>query len=148
MNSAQRFELRDIRESQDRLHHLIDNLDRRIEVLAKSLVEPAETPAPKLQVRPDPVPPAETRPPVFEIEEMPALPPPLPAAPTSVESAPRPSFREEANFPAFPQFVPPAPRPEAPEPSEGESLELRVGSYWLARIGIVILLTGLVFLGN
>jgi uncharacterized membrane protein len=39
--------------------------------------------------------------------------------------------------------------PAAPISAEPEEpLELRVGTYWMARIGIVILLTGLVFLGN
>ncbi|MEI6417002.1 MAG: DUF2339 domain-containing protein, partial [Verrucomicrobiota bacterium] len=32
--------------------------------------------------------------------------------------------------------------------TKSESLELRFGSIWLVRIGIVVLLTGLVFLGN
>jgi uncharacterized membrane protein len=34
------------------------------------------------------------------------------------------------------------------ENAEEESIELRLGSYWLVRFGIIIFLTGLVFLGN
>jgi len=40
--------------------------------------------------------------------------------------------------------VPPPPRVAAPD----ESLEMHLGRVWLVRVGIVILLTGLVFLGN
>jgi uncharacterized membrane protein len=47
-----------------------------------------------------------------------------------------------------PVHIPLLPKPPEPEPSNNEPLELRVGTYWMARIGIVILLTGLVFLGN
>ena len=58
--------------------------------------------------------------------------------------------------PDLPQFDTPAPKvevaapvvaPPAPKPPE-QSLELRVGQYWLVRIGILVLLTGLVLLGN
>ena len=54
--------------------------------------------------------------------------------------------KEEPQFsPPQPPHVPPAPETE---PAKSEPLELRVGTFWMARIGIVILLTGLVFLGN
>jgi uncharacterized membrane protein len=50
-------------------------------------------------------------------------------------------------------MIPPQPAPLLPLPpqtdrTDNEPLELRVGTFWMARIGIVILLTGLVFLGN
>ena len=35
-----------------------------------------------------------------------------------------------------------------PGPAEQESFEMRLGTYWLVRIGIVIILTALVFFGN
>jgi hypothetical protein len=41
--------------------------------------------------------------------------------------------------------VPPAPEKPAREP---ESFEMRLGSYWFVRIGIVMVLTAMVFLGN
>ena len=47
-------------------------------------------------------------------------------------------FRACAPWPPIP------PRAEVP----ADSIELKLGTYWLARIGIVILLTGFVFLGN
>ena len=46
-----------------------------------------------------------------------------------------------------PTYVPPPPIvPQASEPSP--SFELRLGTYWLVRIGAVLILTGLVFFGN
>jgi uncharacterized membrane protein len=49
--------------------------------------------------------------------------------------------------------TPPIPPPliaktTAPAPPPKPSFEMRLGTYWLVRIGIVILLTGLVFFGN
>ncbi len=46
------------------------------------------------------------------------------------------------NPPAMPEI------PSDPPPAETDSLEMTIGRVWLVRIGIVILLTGLVFLGN
>jgi hypothetical protein len=46
----------------------------------------------------------------------------------------------------FPTPLPASQAPAAPEPRA--SFEMRVGTYWLVRIGIVMLLTGLVFFGN
>src|SRR5204862_7707481 len=48
---------------------------------------------------------------------------------------------------APPPFVPPAAprrRPAAPR----DTFEMKLGTYWLVRVGIVMLLTGLVFLGT
>lgn len=39
------------------------------------------------------------------------------------------------------------PRPTVP-PEEKGSFEMRLGTYWLVRVGVVMLLTGLVFFGN
>lgn len=38
--------------------------------------------------------------------------------------------------------------PTAAGAGEGDSFELKLGTYWLVRIGVLLLLTGLVFLGN
>lgn len=124
MNSATQFELRDIRENQDRLHRLVENLDRRIERVAKDLLAPS----------PEPI--------------APALPPPLPPLPAKLETpveSPPPRVEKKAS-PS--PHVPLLPLPSAPPPRVDEPLELRVGTFWLARLGIVVLLTGLVFLGN
>jgi len=64
------------------------------------------------------------------------IPPPLP-----IEAAGQP----EAVAPVSAAVPPPIPQvSQVPE----ASLEMRVGTVWLARIGIVIVLTGLVFLAN
>src|SRR4029077_8187646 len=41
-----------------------------------------------------------------------------------------------------------APPPRTKAPAEGGSLEMRLGTYWLVRVGIVMVLIGLVFFGN
>lgn len=69
--------------------------------------------------------------------------------------------REPAGVPPPPGAAPEQPAPpttwpladssNAPVPvstNSGSSLELRLGTYWAPRVGIVVLLTGLVFLGN
>src|SRR5262245_279830 len=40
------------------------------------------------------------------------------------------------------------PAPLRASPTKERSFEMRLGTYWLVRIGIVMLLTGLVFFGN
>jgi len=56
-------------------------------------------------------------------------------------AAPKPTSNPTASIgPVMP------PPPAATEPQS--SFEMRVGTYWLVRIGIVMLLTGLVFFGN
>lgn len=84
-------------------------------------------------------------------------PPPLPPSAVSFER------KDERGCDLPPEAslaapVPTAPPPSAPSlpiqplpmppPPPRESLEIQLGSVWLARIGIVILITGLVFLGN
>ena len=69
----------------------------------------------------------------------PAL-PPLPAFEADPQPQPAPESR------ATPPPTPP-PLPAQARPPEN-SLEMKVGTVWLARIGIVIVLTGLIFLGN
>jgi hypothetical protein len=82
-------------------------------------------------------------------------------------SSPQPDLRlvehdESKVTPIPPPIPPPLPQPatisvSVPTPvvdhpitgeKKGESLELRLGTYWFVRIGVVLLLTGLVFLGN
>lgn len=62
-------------------------------------------------------------------------------------------------LPPLPHFDTPAPEPspvasnpppasQAVQPDSAEGFELKVGKYWLVRIGVLVLLTGLVLLGN
>ncbi len=46
-----------------------------------------------------------------------------------------------------PAFTPPPSQPKQKKP-DAASIEMRLGTYWLVRIGIVMLVTGLVFFGN
>jgi len=77
------------------------------------------------------------------------------ASPTQPEPEPAPA--PSAVPPAFelPPAIPPIPPIAAPIPefarakaAPEKSLEMRLGTYWLVRIGIVMFLTGLVFFGN
>ncbi|MEO6055126.1 MAG: DUF2339 domain-containing protein [Chthoniobacterales bacterium] len=127
-------EVNGLRDIQRDLRRKLEELDRRIERVeqqADSQVLPAvkETLQPSVVV-PEIKPPA---PPLLE-ERL-----PIPAVQTS-----QPAL-EPAATPAPPA---PAPIPLKNAPTQTDSLELRLGRVWLVRIGIVILLTGLVFLGN
>ena len=121
MTPAYRQELDAILREQLRLRNLAAALDQRIAALDRSLAAPAPAePPPVPKASPAPVPPPPAPAPVF----IPPVPKPAPTAP--------------------PPLPPTPPRTAAP----AESIELKLGTYWLARIGIVILLTGFVFLGN
>ncbi len=79
------------------------------------------------------------------------VPPPLPesAPPVApVDSPVEPTSETVSASPLPPPIPPPAPPPLPRTTQPGESLEMHFGRVWLVRIGIVILLTGLVFLGN
>jgi hypothetical protein len=81
-----------------------------------------------------------------------ATPPPLPPmsalAALARANAPEP-LPEPEPVPSFETIsaAPPAPPPAAP-PEPPQSFELRLGTYWFVRVGVVILLTGFVFLAN
>lgn len=138
MNDDQAQELKALREVQQDLRWRLDALDRRIAGLENRKHLPA-SPAP-------------------------VVPPPLPVAPIVPERSAPPSPADELwkpqtgppdlveSFEPAADSPPPLPktarRSSAAEAATTDSLELRFGRVWLVRIGIVILLTGLVFLGN
>lgn len=99
---------------------------------------PRVVPASVPEVPPDSkyAPPSEAAP-VFP-PVPPSIPVPEPAPMVKPSPAPAPQ-------PAKAALPVPPPLPSQPKES---SLEMRVGTVWLARIGIVIVLTGLVFLAN
>ncbi len=72
----------------------------------------------------------------------PPLPPVIPAVATAA-ALPR-DAETEAPRPFVPPTSPLAPVTRAPR----ETFEMKLGTYWLVRVGIVMLLTGLVFLGT
>ena len=75
------------------------------------------------------------------------------SAPDPVETpAPQPhpiraQRDQSASKPPEPRSTPKPPPAKTP-PAPRRDTELRIGRFWLVRIGIVILLTGLIFLGN
>lgn len=141
MNSTDRFEFGLIREDQTRIHRLVRDLDARIDLLGRSL---AAAPIPAAPVEPPPLPPAA-------ILQPPVLPPKIDVAADLGETRSSASHGVEptTSIPPPPAEPTTAERAGAgPPESAEEPFELRVGTYWMARIGIVILLTGLVFLGN
>ena len=98
-----------------------------------------------------PPPPAVTEPPVISgTEEIapsvfgtPNVPPLIPAFAQAIETPAAaehpPVITEKTEF---------VPAPEPPPVAEKASFEMRLGTYWLVRAGIVMLLTGLAFFAN
>ncbi|MDB6122899.1 MAG: Membrane protein-like protein [Pedosphaera sp.] len=115
-------------------------------VLEKNIEQPAES-------HPIPAPPVIAS---FETHSAP-VPEPRPAVPQPevlAQASSEDQF-DQLLEPQHEQQVPPfAPPPVSPEPQftppikEKSSFEMRLGTYWLVRIGIVMLLTGLAFFGN
>ena len=161
MNDADRRELDELKQRQQVLERQLTLLasdirrltDRSASVetsevkpatIGPSLVSPlAETPAPK----PPPLPPFIRAVPV---EELPASPEPK-TAPAVSEFVPdfirkdssSPTAKDETAAAVPPVFA----KASASEEPKG-SFEMRLGTYWLVRIGAVMILTGLVFFGN
>ena len=127
MNPADRQELDAILREQLRVRNLLAALNQRVAAFDRHLAEPA----------------AAEPPPLPKIAPAPA---PLPAQSAGTSAPPSPPVERPPAFPALPPNPAPLPTPSPAAPAE--SIELKLGTYWLARIGIVILLTGFVFLGN
>ena len=140
-----------LRNEQLRLKAELSRIDTRIGELAAAQlgVEPQDSGlklAPSAAL-PPPLPPSIPRL---------SIPPPMPAPASSLEAILKlrpavapvpPDARPKAIAPPrLPTAPPPAKAAETAKPAE--SLEMRVGSYWLVRIGVAILLTGLVFLAT
>jgi len=129
-------ELFGIRDTQRDLRQRLDALDLRIDQVTRDIGR-QETPRPFVEKTMLPVlekarleKPAVACKGIPSFDDAPAVkPPPIPKTPTS---------------------APPSSQPSAPKPvaEEEETLEMQVGRVWLVRVGILILLTGLVFLGN
>ncbi len=108
-------------------------------VVTKTVVTPA---VPEPVTRPQPV-----------LEEEPIIPPPPivpPIAPPPIppripHTVPRPVLETAQVSTATPSTEPP---PATTPTAEKDSFEMRVGKYWLVRIGIVIILTSLAFAAN
>ena len=128
-----------LRDEQCRLQAHVQHLNARIgELAALRPASVAASPPPLPRPVPPSVPPAL---PPAAVAALASVPPLLP-----LKLAPVPTPSGPPGLPV-PHEAPPGPVPVAPEKST-DSLEMRVGSYWLVRIGVAILLTGLVFLAT
>ena len=116
---------------------------------------PLELPAltPSIALEPTPIPPVPLAP-VLEVPPAPAsvvTPPPLPPLPSPAPAVPAYLRADDSAVKAGPpaplSSLPPVSVPAAP-PEPPQSFELRLGTYWFVRVGVVILLTGFVFLAN
>ena len=108
-------------------------------------------PAPIFPVSPPPI----AAEPPFRPAVIPALRPPpepvtaqvrLPEPPLPTKS-PEPAFIPPARIPVLPLPADLPPITSTARPEKG-AFEMRLGTYWLVRVGIVMLLTGLAFFGN
>ncbi len=140
--------LQSLRDEQQRLLTEMRRIDQRIGELAalrstaSSSMTAAAAPAPVLLPSPAPV--VISTPPPLPPAPAPAVPAPSLPPPLPLKLAPAAPVATQA-----PSEPPPLRTPSpAPAPKPAESLEMRVGSYWLVRIGVAILLTGLVFLAT
>ncbi len=142
-----------LRAEQERLQAEMRRIDQRIGELAAlrksdapaSVAQPVPS-APAPASLPPPLPVQIPLPPAAAPAVLAAAPPPLP-----LELAPVAAALAAEPVKPISQPPPPGPAPKAEPPVDAkapESLEMRVGSYWLVRIGVAILLTGLVFLAT
>ena len=138
MNPAECFEFEQIRDSQKRIHLLVDELDRRIDSLVEKMAPVRAIPSAR-KVLPPPLP-------TIALSTAPA--PGQALAEAAAVSADLPKGAASATIQPEIELAPPVKIAPIPPPPISEPLELRVGTFWMARIGIVVLLTGLVFLGN
>ncbi len=152
-------ELENLRQTQTGIRQQMTRLDRQMDILTEQLDEvdarlaklsrAQETP-PAVSLAPPPLPaPKQSPAPPAHEPELAPLARPIAAPKALVEnnaqaapdSAPPHSTAAPLSTPAASPL-----RPSAAPPRD--SIEMQLGVVWLARIGIVILLTGLVFLGN
>ena len=114
--------------------------------------QPAPAQAPKPSAVPPPIPPVIRPSPVFVPEmQIPIPPPPVipPASAPAPAVTPEPVVAARVETPPLPPLPPSIPpRQPAAQPRGERSFEMRLGTVWLGRIGIVMFLTGLVFFGN
>lgn len=147
MNAAITAQLEEIRHVQTRLKSQIGEIDDRISIVEQALLA-VETPRPEHPIL---CPPARA---AMQAAKIPPQAPEVPQPPPIPRSALLPL--SDGDQPIRPQTprTPPAPVSEEPPvprvaaPVDARALEIRVGTYWFVRIGILLFLTGLVFLGN
>lgn len=162
MNESDKRELEQLKQRQKFIEAQLASLASQIEQLENRLIETPPVAAPEPQVLPPVIAPVPDPTPI-------AIPPIIPPA---IKLTPPRSRLEEAlaapvippKSEAAPEFVQPpiekialprqedstTPPPSIPPPviASKPSFEMQLGTYWLVRIGAVLILTGLVFFGN
>jgi uncharacterized membrane protein len=130
MNDEQLKELQQLREEIGRLRKRLDEVDHRLEQLSRQTPPPlpAEPVAPPA-IAPSPV---MAEPQITPVVNMPPV-----IQPPVLEG-------EARNGLATPVGVHPGSEIGAPAAPPRESFEIRLGTYWLPRVGIAVLLTGMV----
>ena len=158
MNEQEQAELLRLKAAQARLETQLSDLSSQLARFEQRLKEKAQPAPPPTVVKatvPPPLPsptPArstvtETRSPLSSVPSQKQVSEPVrPTPPASAISPTVPIAAQTAIKTEEPNTPPMMPAPVAPP--EQLSLEMRVGTYWLVRIGVVLLLTGLVFFGN
>ena len=162
MNESHQRELEQLKQRQKLIEQQLAALAGHIRHLelrvTQSATQPAAAPVPTSVPPPEPAEPAPLAvPPVItptvetaadQIEVSVPSTPNLPAPASEFV----PSFLRKdlptTDTPEEPPFIPPAPPILAAVKEPPVSFELRLGTYWLVRIGAVLILTGLVFFGN
>ena len=152
MNDSDHLELQELKARQLRIEQELAALGgelARFEARLVALPQPIEVQPAKvsLQMKVTPPEPSFGVPPVIsevrpEVLQQPALRQEVPIAAKKMEPAPA-----EMPIP-IPVALPTPPAPKARQVEPEQSFEMRLGTYWLVRIGIVMVLTALVFFGN
>jgi uncharacterized membrane protein len=149
MNDSLWLELERLKERQTHLTDAVAQLDIRIGTLANRIAEQGKIPAaeenrgspPYSGPVPPPLPPMASIP-------RPVPQPPLFVAPPVAAAVP---VAASSYMPPG-EIVPPSPippiEPASVAAASPESFEMRLGTYWLVRIGVVAMLTALVFFGT
>jgi uncharacterized membrane protein len=159
MDESERMELARFRQHQARLEAELRQLSEQFRSFEQRLSRPAAT-AGSLTTSPTPGGQAAA-PPLPLTQQSKPNPPPImqPGAARAVSAQPQATARQSSSTVSAPAAATPPKMPEAiPMPAlprtaatrgvEERSFEMRLGTFWLVRIGIVMVLTGLVFFGN
>jgi uncharacterized membrane protein len=147
MNEADRTELARLKEQQARLERELKSLGDQVVSFERRLAQSSSAESP-LRVVPRPAPAASAVSPVPTGHILSPIPPPIIAAAPNLQT-PRPG--EPARSVSAEASSIPVPPPLAVPPYQAataRSFEMRLGTFWLVRVGIVMVLTGLVFFGN
>jgi hypothetical protein len=128
----------------------VEQSQARSEVLARVVAPPPVIPNVPESLKPEP-PPIPQPTPIATVQPASQSAPPIirtvPASALSATITPQPSIPEPSRA-VISEPALRAPKPPVEPAAPRESFEMRLGTYWFVRVGIVMVLTALVFLGN